>query len=370
MFKIRRKNLAKHILEAGKEAVLISTPSNLYYYTGFTGGDGMFFMNCAKMKESAKGNDVVDYQGYLITDSRYYEQVERECPDVVLVRLEKSGYSEIVKQILSNGLCRIVAVEAEMKLAHYLKLQETCKNISFEMADATIMQSRMVKDAEELQQIAQAEAIGDAAFSYILDVIKPGMTEREIGLELEFFMKRQGASKLSFDTIIASGSNSSMPHAQVTDRRIEKGDFITMDFGCVYQGYCSDMTRTIAVGEPTQDMKKIYQIVLEANQRAMEGIQEGIICNVIDALARDYIKEQGYGGYFGHGLGHGVGLDIHEEPRFSPKCDVVMQENMVITNEPGIYLPGQFGVRIEDLIVVKKDGYQKLSNSDTKLIIL
>ncbi len=363
MYKHRRENLAKNILQDNKSMVLIDSPSNLYYYTGFTGGDGMFLMPAD-----------LSVPGYLITDSRYYEQVEKECPDVTLMRLENRGYSEVVKTLLSDLTTShelpIIAVESTMNLAQYLKLCEKCVDVSFEIANDAIMKSRMVKDEQELQWIAKAEAIGDAAFTHILDIIKPGLTEVEIALELGFFMKRQGASKLSFDTIVASGPNSSMPHAQVTNRVIQPGDFVTMDFGCVYQGYCSDMTRTIAIGTPTDEMKKVYQIVLDANLRAMEGICEGACCNAIDALARDYIKEQGYGDYFGHGLGHGVGLDIHEEPRFSPKCNVVAEENMVITNEPGIYLPGQFGVRIEDLIVVKKNGYKKLSHSEKQLIVI
>lgn len=377
MFEVRRNNLAKNILATGKDAVLIENPSNLYYYTGFSGGDGMFLMMVNPSE-----------QCYLITDSRYYEQVQKECPALTLVRLENKRYSEIVKGLLDAAIqCgkandeRIesygndcpsfgIAVEDSMNLAQYLKLCEACKDYAFEIENDAIMKSRMVKDESELQMIAKAEAIGDAAFTHILNMIKPGVSEWEIALEIEFFMKRQGASKLSFDTIVASGANSSMPHAKVSNRKIENGDFVTLDFGCVYQGYCSDMTRTVAVGQPTEEMKKVYDIVLEANLRAMEGIREGVGCNHIDALARDYIKEQGYGEYFGHGLGHGVGLDIHEEPRFSPKCDVITEENMVITDEPGIYLPGQFGVRIEDLVVVKKNGYEKLSHSLKELIIL
>lgn len=363
MFKTRRKNLSSNMIQEGKSMVLIDNPSNLYYYTGFTGGDGMFLMPVD-----------LSVQGYLITDSRYYEQVEKECSDLTLVRLEGIGYSEAVKRIVNDTVTAKndieIAVESTMDLAQYLKLCETCADVTFKIANDGIMKSRMVKDEQELQCIAKAEAIGDAAFTHMLDLIKPGLTETEIALELEFFMKRHGASKLSFDTIIASGPNSSMPHAQVTNRKIQNGDFVTMDFGCVYKGYCSDMTRTIAIGNPTEEMKKVYQIVLDANLRAMEGIREGVSCNEIDALARDYIKEQGYGDYFGHGLGHGVGLDIHEEPRFSPKCNVITEENMVITDEPGIYLPGKFGVRIEDLVVVKKNGYEKLSYSDKQLIIL
>lgn len=415
MFEKRRQYLNMAIQGKGIDVVLIDSPSNLYYYTGFTGGEAMFVLPIRNSSAEAenvpcnreisgveqRGKAVGRTEGYIITDSRYYEQVEKECPELTLIRLEKKGYSQTVRELLEqleeNGIIqqaagnkdqRIVSgrqnqeltgtesvkirivIEETMNLAQYLKLCETCKGCTFQVASDVINESRMVKDEEELKKIAKAEAIGDAAFNHILDIIKPGITETEIALELEFFMKRQGASKLSFDTIVASGANSSMPHAQVTDRRIQNGDFVTMDFGCVYQGYCSDMTRTVAVGEPTEEMKKVYQIVLDANLRAMDGIQEGVSCKEIDALARDYIKDNGYGEYFGHGLGHGVGIDIHEEPRFSPKCEVITKQNMVITDEPGIYLPGNFGVRIEDLVVVKKNGYEQLSNAEKGLIIL
>lgn len=381
MFKVRRNYLKKAIRGKGLGAVLLDSPSNLYYYTGFTGGEAVFLMTADSGQDS----------GYIITDSRYYEQVEKECPELTLVRLEKTDYSTVVKELLekigilggamndgapSAGAEKEsnekggVAIEASMSLSRYLKLCKTCGAALFQIEEDLIQESRMVKDEEELLKIAKAEAIGDLAFDYILDVIKPGVTEAEIALELEFFMKRQGASKLSFDTIVASGPNSSMPHAQVTDRKLEKGDFVTMDFGCVYQGYCSDMTRTVALGTPSDEMRKVYQIVLDANMRAMDGIRAGAECREIDALARDYIAKQGYGDFFGHGLGHSVGLEIHEEPRFSPKCKVVTKENMVITDEPGIYLPGQFGVRIEDLVVVKKDGCDCLSHSPKELIVL
>jgi Xaa-Pro aminopeptidase len=382
MFEKRRNYLRQLIHEKQMDGVLIDSPSNLYYYTGFTGGEAMFFMPVdGEALHDGEASGDGQESGYIITDSRYYEQVEKECPGLLLLKLEQTGYGEAVKGLLdriygnkrnqggSNGKVRI-ALEDTMNLARYMKLCEACKAYSFEPASDSINTCRMVKDDAELARLAKAEAIGDAAFSYILDRIKPGITEAEIALELEFYMKRQGASRLSFDTIAASGPNSSMPHAQVTNRRVEKGDFVTMDFGCVYQGYCSDMTRTVAVGTPTEEMKKVYQIVLDANLRAMDSIREGVRCSEIDAVARDYIRDCGYGAYFGHGLGHGVGLDIHEEPRFSPKCDVITRENMVITDEPGIYLPGRFGVRIEDLVVVKKDGFETLSRSDKKLIIL
>ena len=382
IFATRRAQLIKELMQEPIDAVLINNPSNLYYYTGFTGGEAMFLMPvngeimstyafelCGISNDSRViTNDWPD--GYVITDSRYYEQVEKECEGLQLVKWESKGMAATIQELLVEDKKIQIVLEDDMNLVQYMKLTEVCKNCAFALGSKWIQKPRMVKDAEELAKLEQAEHIGDAAFTHILDVLKPGVSEREIALELEFFMKKQGASKLSFDTIVASGANGSMPHAQVTDRVLQSGDFVTMDFGCVYQGYCSDMTRTVAIGTPTDEMKTVYQIVLDANLRAMEQITAGKRCNEIDAVARDYIREQGYGEYFGHGLGHGVGLDIHEEPRFSPKCDVITQENMVITDEPGIYLPGQFGVRIEDLVVVKENGYQKLSQSEKKLIIL
>lgn len=371
MWQARRDFLREKLKRQAMAAVLIDSPANLYYYTGFTGGEAVFLMSAE------------DGRGFIITDSRYYEQVEKECPDIPLAPLEKEPYHIVVRKLLgelvgegvsdsavSGNVEAVVGIEATMPLSRYLRFRETCGEYEFILAQEAIQESRQIKDEKELSLIARAEAIGDAAFSHILELIRPGVTEAEIALELEFFMKRQGAAKLSFDTIVASGPNSSMPHAQVTDRKLQQGDFVTMDFGCVYQGYCSDMTRTIALGKPSEEMRRVYEIVSEANRRAMEAVRAGVKCSFIDAAARDYIADMGYGEYFGHGLGHSVGLEIHEEPRFSPKCDVITKENMVITDEPGIYLPGKFGVRIEDLLVVKEDGCECLSHSPKELIIL
>lgn len=390
MLELRREELKKICLESSLDVILIDSPENLRYYTGFTGGEAVFLLACDrknslssnydidKNNDNVCGNNILPEKDMcIITDSRYYEQVEKECPDIPLIRLSNRTYIEVIRELLDKmnngdtvGDGFRIAVEDSMNLSRYLKLKDALAGYELNVSGELINTPRMIKDDNEIDIIGKAEAIGDMAFDHILSVIKPGITERDIAIELEFFMRRQGASKLSFDTIVASGPNSSMPHAQVTDRIIEKGDFVTMDFGCVYKGYCSDMTRTVAVGTPTDEMRKVYQTVLDANLRAMDGIRAGVKCSDIDALARDYIKDNGYGDYFGHGLGHSVGLFIHEEPRFSPKCDTITKENMVITDEPGIYLPGKFGVRIEDLVVVKENGYEVLSNSPKELIIL
>jgi Xaa-Pro aminopeptidase len=228
----------------------------------------------------------------------------------------------------------------------------------------------LVKTEKELEKMAKAADIADQAFHHIIGYIRPGVTERAVALELEIYMKKLGASALSFETIAASGVRSSMPHGIATDKIIEDGDFLTLDFGCVYDGYCSDMTRTVVVGKATQKQKKIYGVVLEAQIAALNAIREGINGIDVDKIARDVISSRGYGEYFGHGLGHGVGLEVHEEPRLSPTGTKKLLENMVVTDEPGIYIPGFGGVRIEDLIVVKKDGCEVLSKSPKQLIEL
>ena len=230
-----------------------------------------------------------------------------------------------------------------------------------------------VKTEDEIAKLARAEQIGDEAFTEIVKFIhenwKDGLTEQRVALQLEYEMRLRGAEGTSFDTIAASGSNSSLPHAMPQPKLLTEGDFLTMDFGCMYQGYCSDMTRTIHIGEVVEsEQKKVYDTVLQAQLAALSVVKPGMVCSDVDKCARDIIADAGYGDYFGHGLGHSVGLFIHEEPRFSMKCDAVLKPGVVITVEPGIYLPGRFGVRIEDMIVVTEDGYQNLASSPKELI--
>lgn len=232
---------------------------------------------------------------------------------------------------------------------------------------------REVKTEDEIAKLARAEQIGDEAFTEIVKFIhenwKDGLTEQRVALQLEYEMRLRGAEGTSFDTIAASGSNSSLPHAMPQPKLLTEGDFLTMDFGCMYQGYCSDMTRTIHIGEVVEsEQKKVYDTVLRAQLAALSVVKPGMVCSDVDKCARDIIADAGYGDYFGHGLGHSVGLFIHEEPRFSMKCDAVLKPGVVITVEPGIYLPGRFGVRIEDMIVVTEDGYQNLASSPKELI--
>jgi Xaa-Pro aminopeptidase len=234
----------------------------------------------------------------------------------------------------------------------------------------TLLKPRQIKTEQELSLLRKAEEIGDLAFSHILKVLKPGITELEVAAELEYVMKKNGASGLSFDTIVASGLHSSMPHAVPTDKKLEKGDFVTMDFGCIYHGYCSDMTRTVVIGRASEEQRRIYETVLHAQLKAMEGLRPGMKCVEVDRIARDFISEAGYGTYFGHGLGHSVGLYIHESPALNTRDETVLQPGMIETIEPGIYIPGFGGVRIEDMGVVTEQGYRSFARSPKMLIEL
>lgn len=337
------------------DAILITDKYNMRYIAGYR-GEGMLLYTA--------------YHKYILTDSRYTEQVEKECIEYECVDIADNGYGKTLSKVISSDIKKLGFENNSISYKVYEGLKKCLADISFIELDESIDELRIIKDDEEIENLRTAEGIGDAAFTHILKYLKPGISEQDIALELEYFMKKNGAEGLSFDTIAASGKNSSMPHAIPTDKALENGDFITMDFGCIYQGYCSDMTRTVGIGRISSMQESVYDIVLKAQLEAMKAIKPGILCSEIDRIARNIIRDAGYGNCFGHGLGHSVGLFIHENPRFSPKCNTVLEPGMVITVEPGIYLPGQFGVRIEDLIVVTENGCMNLTASDKELIIV
>lgn len=335
------------------EAVIISGYPNIFYYSGFTSGDAYLIISHDKQ--------------IIITDSRYTIQAKEQAADFEIYDI-KSGLENIFKKL---GETRIGYEEDKMSVGEYKKIwRKLAPYQDYIRLQKTADTPRRIKDADEIKKIAEAEKIGDMAFEYILPRIKAGRTEREIALELEFFMKRQGASALSFNTIAASGKRSAMPHGAASDKVIENGDFLTLDFGCVFEGYCSDMTRTVVIGEADSRQKEIYNVVLSAQQAAIDAIEEGKRCDEIDAAARQIITDAGYGENFGHGLGHSVGIEIHEMPSFSPKCHDILKNNEVITVEPGIYIEDFGGVRIEDLIVVDGQKAKNLTSSPKELIVL
>lgn len=334
------------------EAILISSYPNIFYYSGFTSEDAYLLISHDKQ--------------LLITDSRYTIQAKEQAVDFEVVDI-KNGWENIFKMADSEYLGY---EENHLTVREFRAMQKKSGLKEMVEMQKLINAPRRVKDENELRIISDAERIGDEAFSYVLDRIKAGRTEREIALDIEFFMKKQGATALSFDTISASGLRSAMPHGVATDKELENGDFLTLDFGCVYNGYCSDMTRTVVIGKANDKQKEIYSIVLNAQMSAINALVAGKKCSEVDAVARNIIKDANYGENFGHGLGHSVGIEIHENPSLSPNCHDIIEEGNVITVEPGIYVEGFGGVRIEDLVAVTKDGVKNLTSSPKELIEL
>ncbi len=354
---MKQKRITDLRREKGLDAVLVTNPLNMRYISGCTADTGCLYLS--------------DTSCVFLTDSRYTTQAQEECGGrfTVCEIKGRNGYTDALELYMKqDAVCNIGFEDEVMTWAEARRYQQKLPAKEWIPLQDALDQLRVIKSEEELERVARAESIGDAAFSHILEVLRPGMTELQVAAELEYFMKNAGATKLSFDTIAASGLHSAMPHAVPQDKELADGDFLTMDFGCIYQGYCSDMTRTVVIGKASAKQKEIYQVVLTAQQAALDSIRAGRTGSEIDRIARNIIKDAGYGDYFGHGLGHSLGLFIHEEPRLSALDDTVLCENMLETVEPGIYLPGFGGVRIEDVVVVTKSGCRNLTRSPKELI--
>jgi Xaa-Pro aminopeptidase len=337
--------------------VLISNGNNMRYVSGFAGETGYLYI-------SEKRHAVV-------TDFRYTIQAEMEAEGYEIITIGNGGYEEALNDVLRADKITRLGFEAEdMLYGNYMKLKEKLDVKELVPIGNEITGMRRIKSPRELELIKQAEAIGDQVFTEILTFIKPGMSELEVAARIEYLLKLKGAQGLSFNAIVASGINSSMPHAVPSKKKIEVGDFLTMDFGCVYEGYCSDMTRTIVIGKASEKQKLIYNTVLKAQQAALDFLKAGYKGKEVDKVARDIIYGAGYEGCFGHGLGHSVGLHIHENPRLSMLEEDIIEAGMTETVEPGIYIKGFGGVRIEDLVVVTETGYENFTFSDKSLIEL
>ncbi len=338
----------------GIDAVIITDPYNLRYYSGFSGREGCLYISRNR--------------NMLITDSRYTLWAKKECGEES-VYIAGDGGKDILKKFAKEDKVSRLGLEGNhLTWKEYNKYSGLFEGVDIVSVEDATDSLRMIKSSDEIEKIASAEAIGDAAFEYILGILRPGLNEREVALELEMFMRRNGAEGLSFDVIAASGLNSASPHAMPSDKKLGSGEFLTMDFGCIYEGYCSDMTRTVVIGKADEKMRQLYNIVLQAQNAAIDRLRAGITGSAGDAYGRDVIKEAGYGDHFGHGLGHSVGLYIHESPRLSPKETAVLKPGMVLTVEPGIYVEGFGGVRIEDVVVIEQDGVRNLTSSPKELI--
>lgn len=333
------------------DAFIITKPVHCYYLSGFTGTSAILVIS------KFAGKD------FLITDFRYQEQAENEAKGFELVLWKGSLFQTLAELFHNYDLKNVGIDEDEITLSTYEGLKKEISGVTLFPLKDYCTELRKIKDAGELKLIKKAVEISDKAFLHLLDIVHPGLTESEIALELEFFMRRLGGSKNAFETIVASGYRAALPHGVATTRAIQSGDVVILDFGSVYQGYHSDMTRTLVLGEPNKLQGERYNLVLKAHEAAAEKIQPGMRAQEADALARKVIEDAGYGEYFGHSLGHGVGLEIHEGPGLSPRDETILEPGMIITVEPGIYISGWGGIRIEDMYVVTPGGCERLTKS-------
>ena len=338
-------------------ALLLNKPQNITYISGYAG----------------EGCALVTMQGqYIITDFRYVEAAEHSAPGwKVIMTTRERKWDKCLAELLASEKPANLAVESDyVTHAQYRDIEAAANGIALEDIRAKPEKLRTVKDAQEIEFSRMAESITARSFNEVLSHIKVGMTELELRAELEYIMFKLGADGCGFSTIVASGENSSMPHAVPGSRRLREGDFITLDFGALYHGYTGDMTRTVALGYATDEMKKVYEIVRAAQQRVLDNIGPGKACGDMDKIARDYITKAGYGDCFGHSLGHGTGLEIHEAPACRAGNETLLQPGNTMTDEPGIYIAGRFGVRIEDLLVITETGYENLALEAPKELII
>ncbi len=352
-FEARIEKLRQSFAAAGIEGLFIRSKFNVSYLTGKPGDDCSLWISA--------------HDAVILTDFRYREAAS----EITHLRYEEISRKRTEKDFLKTVPERLIGIEAEHTLLlEYQMLTEALPDKKLVYTTGLIEKLRLVKDAAEIDATRRAAHIASDTFTHMCEFLRPGISEKNAALEIDYYMRLQGAEGLSFPTICVSGPNSSRPHGIPSNRIISEGDIVTMDFGCRIGGYCSDMTRTVAIGRATQEMKDIYRIVLEAQLACCDGLKAGMTGTDGDALARSVIEKAGYGEYFGHGTGHGTGLQIHEMPRLSPGFTDVLPEKALTSIEPGIYLPGNFGVRIEDLAVITFNGIINLVDAPKQLIII
>lgn len=346
--------LRKLMAENELDGLLVSKPENMFYLSGFTGGEGHLLITQA--------------QSFIAVDFRYYEQAENESPEYTLCKVT-NGMSRWLPELLSSEHIRRLGFESfYITFEEYSKLKTALSEggldiLLTETADLA-GKLRQIKSEKEIDDIKQAAAIGDAAFSALPSLLKPGITEQQLAWGLEKFMRNRGSQSMPFEIIAATGANSALPHARTRPAAVVCGQPLLMDYGAKVNWYASDMTRTVLQGKADSQFKKIYDIVLAAQQKAIDQITSGMTGQEADAIAREVIEKAGYGANFGHSLGHGVGLEVHEAPRLSPRSADILEDGMVFSIEPGIYLPGWGGIRIEDTCTLKNGKIELLSKSD------
>lgn len=349
------KKVQNELQKRELDAILITSSINRRYLTGFTGTAGIALISQDKAR--------------FITDFRYTEQATKQARHFEVIEHKSLIEEEIKNQLNDLNIKRLGFEKNHVTYATY-ELFKKNFDVELEPISDMIEKLRIFKSPQELEIMKKAAVIADKAYDHIQTFIKPGVKEIDVSNELEFFMRKQGATSSSFDIIVASGYRSALPHGVASDKEIQEGELVTLDYGALYQGYCSDITRTLAVGDINDELKRIYDTVLKAQLLGVEQIKPGLTGKEADALTRNYITEKGYGDYFGHSTGHGLGMEVHEAPALSYRSDVKLMPNMVVTVEPGIYVPNVGGCRIEDDIVITESGNERLTHSTKELIQL
>ena len=356
MLKNRSCRLQTFFEEQKLDLLLLEHPVNLRYLTGFSGSEASLLV-------------LADGSGWFICDSRYTLQAQHEVQGYTVV--EQSRRRNAVVELIGSCGARRMGIEgAHTTISDYQAMTGMLSGVELVAIGTELDAIRDIKDQTELEQLEQVAGLASNAFLNVIQQLQPGMTESAFALLLEFEMRRSGADASGFDIIVASGERGAMPHGRASGKIIAYGEMVTIDFGAVLHGYHSDETVTVAVGTIDEQQSKVFETVRVAHDLAIEAVRPGICCRDLDAVARNYISEQGFGAFFGHGLGHGVGLEVHEKPVVSPRSDTLLEEGMVFTIEPGIYLPGSCGVRIEDTVAVTSDGCRVLTRVPKKLLCL
>lgn len=352
-----RLSALRALMEQGQaEALLITHPANRAYMSGFTGSSGALLITADA--------------AVLLSDFRYRTQAPQQAPGYTFAEHGQKLADTLRETLAQLRVNRLFFEAHDMHYETYANYKEALDGVTLAPAGKWVEELRMVKDESELAVMREAAELADRTFVHIAGLLKPGMKECDVALEIEFFMRHHGATSSSFDTIVASGERSALPHGVASGRELRAGEFVKLDFGAYYKGYCSDITRTVALGKPTDRHRDIYAIVLEAQLTALDGIRPGMTGKEADALARSVIDRHGYADCFGHGTGHGLGMEIHEAPRLSPSGDAVLRPGMTVTVEPGVYIPGFGGVRIEDDIVITENGVEILTGAAKNFIVI
>ncbi|MCX6143869.1 MAG: Xaa-Pro peptidase family protein [Ignavibacteriales bacterium] len=356
MFERRLQEVRKHLETSGLDALLVSHLPHVRYLTGFSGSNGLCVVTLSKQ--------------YFLTDNRYREQSKTEIDGFEIVITSDTLLKAARKRGMINGKKKIGFESQYLSVSTFENLKKLFPSASFVSKRSVIETIAAVKEESEIEAIKRAAAITDKVFRKVLLALKPGVRELDIAAEISYWHQRFGADGDAFESIVASGPRGALPHGRATEKRIRKGEFVTLDFGCKCKGYNSDLTRTVAVGPPTERGRKIYRIVLEAQRMAIEATRPGVPARNLDRVARRHIRQKGFGKYFSHSLGHGLGIEIHEPLRLSVKSKDVVRVGNVFTIEPGIYLQGVGGVRIEDDVVVRESGCEVITKSPKELMIL